>query len=298
MDKKINNLEKLVDPVDQSKLIWNQSDNSLNGKNGKYKIINSIPSFVNQSEFEEHWETNSSDSIPEKKLVNAERFLQPAMKSIETQTEEVKILDAGCGDGIHLLKLSQNLKSKNKNVIAFGVDSAISGLTLCKSRLSNNWPLIQASVDKLPFKDNFFDTSFSYGVLAYTLDPYKSLMELERVTKIGGEIGIWIYPKKEGFVGALFNFTRKVAGALNPFWQKRLADVIVPFLPFLPINSKLNLGNATWNQCREIVMVNIIPDDLKFYSEKEIKSWFTKLNLEIMESTDVDPITVWSIKRK
>ena len=39
--------------------------------------------------------------------------------------------------------------------------------------------------------------------------------------------------------------------------------------------------NASWRQCREIVLVNIQPKDLIFPSEKQLVDWIKKANFKI-----------------
>jgi hypothetical protein len=67
-------------------------------------------------------------------------------------------------------------------------------------------------------------------------------------------------------------------------------------MPFLPTQSKLNLKNATWSQCLEIVLVNIAPKQLYFPETAEIEEWFRINNITILEIDHDNPITIWGRK--
>lgn len=244
--------------------------------------------------FENHWEKNKSEQIPASKKKVAFQFLAPLLNSPKTEKPLV-ILDAGCGDGVHLDVILENeIYSKAK--LAIGLDMAWSALYLSKQRHQSNYAYVKGDVGKLPFESNTFDYVFSFGVLAYTDIPFKSFGELYRVAKPGGKIGIWIYPKKEGITSALFSMVRNLCSLFGPKAIKQLANLIVPFLGILPTRSNISLKNATWKQCREIVLVNIAPKQLVFPTESEVENWFIKKNISIILKDDKSPITLWGEK--
>jgi hypothetical protein len=59
----------------------------------------------------------------------------------------------------------------------------------------------------------------------------------------------------------------------------------------------MSLANASWKECKEIVMVNIAPTQLFFPSEEEIINWFKKKNIDIKLKDEVNKITIWGIKK-
>jgi len=75
-----------------------------------------------------------------------------------------------------------------------------------------------------------------------------------------------------------------------------IADCIVPFLGLLPTRSKMSLANASWRQCREVVLVNIAPSQLYFPQEAEIEGWFAKNDVETVWRDDKAPVTLWGKK--
>ncbi|MEM3587667.1 MAG: class I SAM-dependent methyltransferase [Candidatus Jordarchaeaceae archaeon] len=88
------------------------------------------------------------------------------------------ILDAGCGTGMLLEKLS----SKNT---AIGIDFSKEMLIIAKNKIKNSI-LIQADLNSLPFKDNTFSKIFGVTVLQNIEYPQIAVRELVRVLKEKG----------------------------------------------------------------------------------------------------------------
>ena len=108
--------------------------------------------------------------------------IEAALKHLKMEQNE-QILDAGCGTGILLDHIADEVK------IIVGVD--ISKKTLLQARqriydneLSNAY-LVQADVDNMPFSDNLFNRVFVLTVLQNSPDPDKTLTEIKRVGKTG-----------------------------------------------------------------------------------------------------------------
>ena len=95
------------------------------------------------------------------------------------------------------------------DVEVIGLDIAHSGLLLCAER-SPKATLVFVGCLKIPLKDNLMDAVYSYGVLAYLDNPWKGLEEMARVTKKGGLLGVWMYPKGSGLQFTLFKLVRKI----------------------------------------------------------------------------------------
>lgn len=239
-----------------------------------------------QTYFEGHWTNNQSLGASSQKMSVAAHFLKPALDSSSNW------LDIGTGDGIHLDVLRQS----NVAQTIVGLDVSHSALVTCRQRHSDTI-LLQADAQKLPLDDAQFDRVISFGVLAYLDDPWKGLSEMVRVTRVGGWVGIWIYPDPAGVLGMLFKLARSITCRLPSPLQARVADIIVPFLGLLPTKSGLSLKSASWAACREVALVNIAPPHLFFPSSSEVLSKLKALNCDI-EFEDADnPITVWARRR-
>ena len=76
-----------------------------------------------------------------------------------------------------------------------------------------------------------------------------------------------------------------------------VADALVPVLGLLPTRSGLSLRNATWRQCREVILVNIAPRRLAFYDRDELAGWFETSAVEITAEDPDRPLTIWGRRR-
>ena len=256
---------------------------------------NGLLSFLASSdEFDVHWSSNEVEEIPDLKLKEAEKFLKTVFSHLKDD-ESYDILDAGCGDGMHAVTLEKQLKSKVNYV---GLDISLEALRIAKGRVKNpSSSFIHGDVSKLPFKDNSFDVVYSYGVLAYTENPRASFKELLRVLRPGGLVGVWMYPKTKTLGFRVFNIVRGICKLTGKPGTNFIANCIVPFLGLLPTSSHLSLRNASWKQCREIVLVNIAPTHLQFYTQEDIKKWFNEEGVKIEDEDLETPISIWGIKQ-
>ena len=291
--------------IDQLKILFkkacqdrNQSHSSDEGNDGEgvRKIPvekNGFLSFTAFDHFDDHWNEHFNPIIPEPKLAEAARFLAP-LRDLSEHEAPVAILDVGCGDGVHIPEINNIGLDKGLKV---GIDISTSALKSAQMRDSEKeWQFLHVDAGDLPFREETFDVCYSYGVIAYTTDPYTSLQEMYRVTKSGGLIGLWIYPKQKGIAGWAFGSIRTLCRIGGRPITSLIANAIVPFLGILPTSSGLNLRNASWKACKEVVMVNIAPTNLWFPAKEEIEQWFSKNNMSIVLNDNSLPITIWGRK--
>ncbi len=266
---------------------------------GEYPVLDGIPSFLpgslppTSASFEEHWRRNSLPEISAAKLRVARRFLSP-LRDVLRERGRATVLDAGCGDGVHRLVLDEDMPDRIEYV---GLDGALSALLRARARSQKPWTAVHADLLALPLPDESLDCAFSFGVVAYTGDWSRALRELVRVTRPGGLVGLWSYPKPAGLLGVGLSMVRGLTGAFPSYVQARLADILVPFLPFLPTCSGMTLKNSTWRACREVVLVTIAPRVLDFPTEAAIQSVAESLRCHILPLPENPPITVWLRKQ-
>jgi len=242
-----------------------------------------------RGDFENHWQGNELGEIASEKIKGARDFFDPIEKHLKG-----KLLDVGCGDGVHFAYLQQTRKKVMK---FFGVEISLQALKGLKKRVRKmEAQLVVGDGVKLPIKNKKFDVVMAFGVLAYTSNPFGAFEEMVRVVKKDGLVGVWIYPKQTGLGGLVFGMVRNFCQMIGPFGTSKVADLIVPFLGILPTRSKLSLANASWSECREVVLVNIAPEKLVFFEEKEIKHWFKKCDITIKHVDKINPITIWGVK--
>lgn len=120
---------------------------------------------------------------------------------------KLKILDAGCGTGGLLKKLS------DKNAV-YGIDISAEGIKLAKKRGLEN--LKVGTVTKLPYRTNTFDVVVCIDVLYHQAvsDDLKALSEFKRVLKPRGILILkvpaynWLRGKHDSIAHTKHRFTK------------------------------------------------------------------------------------------
>lgn len=96
-----------------------------------------------------------------------------------TKTLAVKtILDAGCGEGFTMDRLSKNGIGDKIEGVEYSKDAILLG-----KKLFPNLLIKQGSAYDLPYKDNSFDLVVCTEVLEHLLEPSKALKEVLRTSK-------------------------------------------------------------------------------------------------------------------
>jgi SAM-dependent methyltransferase len=135
----------------------------------------------------------------------------------------------------------------------------------------NNVFIIQADINNLPVRDNYFDKLFCLGVLQHTPDPRGAFMSLPRYLKKDGEIVVDVYKVVEGIVG-LFQtkyWVRPITRKLNPVFLYRIVNAYVRFMwPICRLIRKLPYG-------RQLNRVLLVADYGGIYdlSEEMLEEW-------------------------
>jgi ubiquinone/menaquinone biosynthesis C-methylase UbiE len=100
------------------------------------------------------------------------------------------LIDCGCGPGSITADIAQVVAPG----LAIGIDLRVDALAqargLSRERGISNLIIHAASVYGLPYADGTFDAAFACAVLQHLADPVAALMEIRRVLKPGGVIGI------------------------------------------------------------------------------------------------------------
>lgn len=112
-----------------------------------------------------------------------ESILAALYEDLETRgklQEEIRILDAGCGDGSHLEIIGAYLAKRGVKTALFGVDLSKDGIHIA-GRKENQAVYFVADLSDLPFKDQSFD------VIINILSP-ANYQDFERVLKEDGRV--------------------------------------------------------------------------------------------------------------
>lgn len=149
--------------------------------------------------------------------------------STSTFSDPLRVLDAGCGDGINLVGLEKILSNLNQNFKLHAVD--ISALRV--GRVLQRFKRISAfvaSLDSLPFQDAYFDIVLCNHVLEHLEQPDIALQELLRVMRPGGMIIIGV-PNEGCFMAKMRNYIfqrsiLKTTDHINFFTSKSLHNMM------------------------------------------------------------------------
>lgn len=96
------------------------------------------------------------------------------------------ILDAGCGEGITLDKLTSQFSGRR----IVGIDTELENIEICRR---HKLPVQEGSLYALPFADASFDTVLFSEVIEHLEAPEKALSEIYRVLRPSGRV-IVIFP--------------------------------------------------------------------------------------------------------
>ncbi|MGI9294312.1 MAG: class I SAM-dependent methyltransferase [Pseudomonadales bacterium] len=115
------------------------------------------------------------------------RHLLPWIKSMQSGR---RVLEVGCGVGLDSFTMAQH------GLQVTAVDLTDIAVETVKERFKDHGldgEFRAADACALPFEDNQFDYVYSFGVLHHTADTEKSIDEVHRVLKPGGEAKIMLY---------------------------------------------------------------------------------------------------------
>ncbi len=117
--------------------------------------------------------------------------------------ERLRLLDAGCGDGINMAGLAERAKTAAWNFAITGVD--YNPLRVRRAiRLDIGLPAAQSTLYTLPFRDGTFDVILCNHVLEHVPEPEKALRELRRVLRQEGLLIVGV-PNEGCFLAKMRN---------------------------------------------------------------------------------------------
>jgi ubiquinone/menaquinone biosynthesis C-methylase UbiE len=108
------------------------------------------------------------------------RFLRPGMR----------VLDLGCGPGSITLGLAEAVAPGEMVGVDVQPSQVAQAQALSAARGVMNVRFEVADVYRLPFPDGSFDALFAHAVLMHLREPARALVEVRRVLRPGGIVGV------------------------------------------------------------------------------------------------------------
>lgn len=176
------------------------------------------------------------------------------------------ILEIGSGSG----RFTAQAASTGALVVSVDYSYAVDVNYTFNGKSSNVF-IIQADINSLPLRENYFDKLFCLGVLQHTPDPGRAFISLPHYLKKNGEIVIDVY-KTIGGIKRLFqtkHWVRPITRKLNP---RLLYGILSNYVRFMwPISRLIhNLPHG-----RQLNWALLVADYRGVYdlSEEMLKEW-------------------------
>jgi ubiquinone/menaquinone biosynthesis C-methylase UbiE len=124
------------------------------------------------------------------------------------------VLDAGAGAGDQ----SRWLVDRGASVVSVDLSAAID-VVAAKLRLSPSWVGVQGDLAALPFDDGQFDFVYCEGVIQHTADSARTVGQLSRALKPGGQMLATHYDRPQRMVGRVRHAYQEALRARLSRWD-------------------------------------------------------------------------------
>ena len=272
----------------------------------EYPIIDGIPRFVINDNYSESFGFQwgkwpliqfESENIGKPMEGHTTRMFDRITNNFSKHLKSTDIiLDIGCGSGRFIDLLQSRCSSR---IIGIDYSNAVQ-VAYDNFRDNPNICIIQANALNLPFKSNYFHSSFSIGVLHHTPEPEVGVKEAFRVLKNDAQFSLCVYEKDSYYDTTTLKFYRKLFSFLRPLFSFLPAiiysHVTVQFLGPLIKNFKLlksllvkvfpytDLPDKNWAILD--TFDSITPTYASVHTANELIAWLENAGFKNINSTD------------
>jgi SAM-dependent methyltransferase len=271
----------------------------------RFPIIEGIPRLLpdqydsfTQESFEKEWSELKTDEDTAWGL-DAESRIPQILDFLGYQFPEQlkgkRILDIGCGDGSLTDMMARTFAA---DVIGTDLTRGMMRTQLKPNHLAL---FIQGDACCLPYKPESFDVVWSMGVLHHTPDTRLSFMNLPRLLRQGGRVGVWLYGKDRPLRTLIAPYMRRLGRefVFKHFSRKR-QDVMIDTLAHLGMAiQRIGVGLGTrrrppcsLNEKKLKLRDSLTVNYARFHSRAEVAGWFEQAGLRNINCRMIDGAVV------
>jgi len=258
----------------------------------EYPIIDYIPRFVESelyvSSFGDEWNIykNVKNSKPHLSKKEMKNYLGLEKEDIENKF----VLEIGCGAGPYLETSAKFYNAKH--IIGIDLSRSVEAAYKNVGELENV-TIIQANLFHLPFKIKF-DLIYSLGVLHHTPNTEEAFYAIEKFTKQGGTLSVWLYGNYWERKLKNQQWIRKnITSKLSSKTLKKLSKFAsyLYYLYKIPIigdglRERIPIGMDKERDLRELNTFDMYsPTYVNYHYLDEVYEWFEKCNYSNIKPT-------------
>ncbi len=195
-----------------------------------YPIVRGIPRFVGSGDYADsfgfQWNRFKLEQFDSANgtTLSADRFFSETGWTREW-LDGKRVLDGGSGAG-RFLDVATHTGAR---VVGVDMSSAVDAAAATLADRPN-LDLVQAKIDRLPFRPGSFDGVYCIGVIQHTSDPEACVRSLARAVGPGGRIALTAYERRRWTLLYSKYIARRVTKRLDHRTLYRLIAVLMPIL--------------------------------------------------------------------
>jgi 2-polyprenyl-3-methyl-5-hydroxy-6-metoxy-1,4-benzoquinol methylase/uncharacterized protein YbaR (Trm112 family) len=236
-----------------------------------FPIRNGIPRFVDDSTysggFGTQWhafprtQLDSHSGLP----ISRDRLLEALREDLWKTLPGSQVLEVGCGAG----RFTEILLSQDAEVWSVDLSSAVD-INVENCPLSSLHTVLQADLDRLPFKSSQFDLVLCLGVLQHTPSPEASILHLSQQVRQGGTLVLDHYVRNWGWVLSTKPLARLIIRQMSH--DRGLTATNTLYRWFAPLYRLFptRLGRVLINR---ISPITFFTDEIPELSESQKQEW-------------------------